>query len=106
MLSKCLRDIRLAANHLSNLNNETEAGLLLGAQEAGVLVSRKNHGAHHRSPFDGHYCIVSGMWDPLLDGTEFFRKLEHFFHQRTGVEPRSWYEPNEDWKELERPQST
>ena len=36
-------------------------------QDAGVLVSRKAHGAHHRAPFEGNYCIVSGIWNPILD---------------------------------------
>ncbi len=36
-------------------------------QDAGVLVSRRAHGAHHRAPFEGNYCIVSGIWNPVLD---------------------------------------
>ena len=32
-----------------------------------MLVSRRAHGAHHRAPFDGNYCIVSGVWNPVLD---------------------------------------
>ena len=32
-----------------------------------MLVSRRAHGAHHRAPFEGNYCIVSGIWNPVLD---------------------------------------
>ena len=32
-----------------------------------MLVSRRAHGAHHRAPFEGNYCIVSGIWNPILD---------------------------------------
>lgn len=46
------------------------------------------HGAHHKSPFEGNYCIVSGLWNPLLDNTGFFRKLEDLVHATTKVEPR------------------
>ena len=61
------------------------------------------HGAHHRSPFEGNYCIVSGLWNPLLDSSLFFRNMEKLIHERTGVEPRCWHEPEHDWAEVERP---
>ena len=58
------------------------------AQEAGVLVSRRAHGAHHKAPFEGNYCIVSGFWNPILDAegsdASFFRRLERFVLARTG----------------------
>jgi hypothetical protein len=66
-------------------------------QEMGVLVSRKSHGAHHRKPFASNYCIVSGMWNPILDGTGFFRWMEDAVLARTGVEPRCWHEPDYTW---------
>lgn len=72
-------------------------------QDANILISRKAHGAHHRSPFEGNYCIVSGLWNEPLDRSRFFRKMEKFLHEKTGVEPRCWHEPEHDWKELERP---
>ena len=76
------------------------------AQEAGLLISRKDHGAHHKAPFDGNYCIVSGIWNPILDqnGDEnsFFRVMERFIYDVWSVEPRCWYEPNDEWMELER----
>jgi hypothetical protein len=76
-------------------------------QEAGLLISRRDHGAHHKAPFDGNYCIVSGLWNPILDqnGDEnaFFRALERLVHKATGVEPRCWLEElPEDWQELTR----
>ena len=76
-------------------------------QEWGLLISRRDHGSHHKAPFDGNYCIVSGLWNPILDqdGAEngFFRSLERFVHGMTGVEPRCWLgELPEDWQELSR----
>ena len=51
---------------------------VLWAQENGLLISRKMHGAHHLAPFEGNYCIVSGFWNPILDqdGSDrgFFRR--------------------------------
>jgi ubiquitin-conjugating enzyme E2 variant len=73
------------------------------AQDAGLLISRKDHGAHHKAPFDGNYCIVSGIWNPILDmnGDEnsFFRVLERFIHSTWRVEPRCWHDPVDDWAE-------
>jgi ubiquitin-conjugating enzyme E2 variant len=80
----------------------TDACLTI-SQEAGVLVSRRVHGAHHRAPFEGNYAIVSGFWNPILDagGSQqgFFRRLERAVHNWTGVEPRCWHEPTYAWEE-------
>ena len=74
------------------------------AQNAGLLISRKAHGAHHKAPFEGNYCIVSGLWNEALDqsGSDqgFFRKLERFVAAQTGVEPRCWYEPKYELEQL------
>lgn len=32
------------------------------------MISRRDHGAHHKAPFDCKYSIVSGWCTPLLDG--------------------------------------
>ena len=68
-------------------------------QDAGLLVSRRAHGAHHRAPFEGNYCIVSGIWNHALDSSGFFRRLETFIAARTGIEPRCWHEPQYTWQE-------
>jgi len=64
--------------------------LVLAAQDAGLLVSRRDHGQHHKAPFEGHYCIVSGYWNSILDESGFFRKLEQAIFKQTGVAPRCW----------------
>ena len=78
-------------------------------QDAGLLISRRAHGAHHRAPFEGNYCIVSGWWNPILDAdgssnSSFFRKMEQLVYKLYGVEPRCWYEPQSDWEEQAKPQ--
>jgi len=83
---------------------------IVAAQEAGILISRKAHGAHHKAPFEGNYSIVSGWWNPVLDGDggegSFFRKLEKIVYDMYGVEPRCWHEPRDDWMEEERASGT
>ncbi|KAA6416684.1 MAG: low CO2-induced protein [Trebouxia sp. A1-2] len=77
---------------------------VVSLQNAGLLISRKAHGAHHKAPFEGNYCIVSGLWNEALDqsGSDqgFFRKLERFVAAKTGVEPRCWYEPKYELEQL------
>ncbi|KAF0897757.1 hypothetical protein E2562_000468 [Oryza meyeriana var. granulata] len=68
-------------------------------QAAGVLVSRGQHAAHHRAPYNNNYCIVSGMWNGLLDRHMVFEALEMVVFFRTGVRPRSWGEPDAAWTE-------
>ncbi|KAI3433904.1 hypothetical protein D9Q98_003706 [Chlorella vulgaris] len=80
---------------------------VVALQESGLLISRKAHGAHHKSPFNCNYSIVSGMWNPVLDGdnpeTSVWMRLERYIHSAYGVEPRSWYEPEQAWQEQQRP---
>lgn len=68
-------------------------------QDAGVLVSRAQHAAHHRQPYNTNYCIVSGMWNGLLDRYKVFEALEMVVYFRTGIRPRSWGETDASWKE-------
>ena len=68
-------------------------------QDAGVLVSRTQHAAHHRQPYSTNYCIVSGMWNGLLDRYKVFEALEMVVYFRTGIRPRSWDETDASWKE-------
>ncbi len=64
-----------------------------------MLISRKAHGAHHRPPFEGNYCIVSGWWNRPLDGSGFLRWLENAVLALTGVEPRCWHAPEYEIEE-------
>ena len=59
-------------------------------QDAGVLISCRAHGAHHRPPFAGNYCIVSGAWNVALDRSGVLEAAESALYARTGVPPRCW----------------
>lgn len=73
--------------------------LVVALQDGGVLVSRSQHAAHHRPPYNNNYCIVSGAWNEVLDGCNFFEAMEMVIFFRFGVRPRSWSEPNSAWTE-------
>ncbi|XP_015080635.1 fatty acid desaturase 4, chloroplastic [Solanum pennellii] len=73
--------------------------IVLALQDAGVLVSREQHADHHRVPYNNNYCIVSGIWNSILDESKFFELMEMIFFFKFGVRPRSWSEPNSEWIE-------
>jgi len=53
-------------------------------QDTGFILSRKEHGLHHSAPYEGHYCILTGVCNPVLDKTKFFRWLEKVVYMLTG----------------------
>jgi hypothetical protein len=59
-------------------------------QKVGLTVGRKGHAQHHVAPYDGNYCIVSGVCNQALDQSGFFRRLEHVIYQKNGVESNAW----------------
>jgi palmitoyl-[glycerolipid] 3-(E)-desaturase len=60
-------------------------------QRYGVAVPRTMHARHHARPFEGNYCIVSGICNPWLDNMGFFRRCEYvIYHYWTGVEANAW----------------
>ncbi|CAN4102739.1 unnamed protein product [Withania somnifera] len=78
---------------------------VLSLQDAGILVSRSQHAAHHRPPYNNNYCIVSGLWNEYLDRSKCFEFLEMIFFFKFGVRPRSWSEPDSEWIEETETQS-
>ncbi|XP_057809873.1 fatty acid desaturase 4, chloroplastic-like [Salvia miltiorrhiza] len=78
--------------------------LVVALQDAGVLVSPLQHAAHHRPPYNNNYCIVSGVWNELLDGSHLFEAMEMLIFFKFGVRPRSWSEPNSAW--TQEPETT
>ena len=54
-------------------------------QDIGLVLSKKEHGLHHTSPFEGHYCILTGVCNSFLDDSKFFRHLENVVYKFTGT---------------------
>ncbi|KAL1556018.1 Fatty acid desaturase 4, chloroplastic [Salvia divinorum] len=80
--------------------------LVAALQDGGVLVSRSQHAAHHRAPYNNNYCIVSGAWNEVLDASKFFEIMEMVIFFKFGVRPRSWTEPNTGWVEEAEAEAT
>ncbi|KZV16490.1 Fatty acid desaturase A [Dorcoceras hygrometricum] len=64
--------------------------LVVALQDAGVILPRAEHAAHHHVPFDSHYCIVTGVWNRFLDKFKIFWAMEMILFFIFGVRPRSW----------------
>ena len=84
----------------SHLKRGDVPPLVLALQDAGVLISCRAHGAHHRAPFSCQYCIVSGLWNDALDAG-VLTAAERLIFDRTGVAPRGWSEPASSWAQVE-----
>jgi len=59
-------------------------------QKFKVTINRAPHAKHHMAPYEGNYCIVSGVHNEWLDSTGFFRRLEHVIYKLNGVESNAW----------------
>lgn len=59
-------------------------------QKSGLTIDRKVHALHHLEPFEGNYCIISGICNPILDQTGLFRRMEHLIYRWNGVESNAW----------------
>jgi ubiquitin-conjugating enzyme E2 variant len=59
-------------------------------QQLGITIARGPHAQHHLAPYDGNYCIISGVCNPVLDESGFFRRLEHIIYNMNGVESNAW----------------
>ncbi|KAL3895991.1 MAG: hypothetical protein SGPRY_013378 [Prymnesium sp.] len=68
------------------------SGWQRGLQSIGIALPVKEHVAHHKPPFDKHYCILTGRLNGLLDSEPllFWRRLEALVYRINGQEPNSW----------------
>lgn len=59
-------------------------------QKSGLTIRRTPHALHHMAPYEGNYCIISGIHNDWLDESGFFRRLEHLVYNINGVESNAW----------------
>ena len=58
-------------------------------QRTGLILSKPHHDVHHSSPFDTHYCITAGLWNPLFERYKLFDRLERAIRRWVpGTDPR------------------
>lgn len=66
-------------------------------QKVGIAIGKREHGVHHRLPWNSDYCIVSGIMNKPLDKIEFWPKYERAIHALTGKEAEAWQQ--KDYRE-------
>mmetsp|Transcript_6549 Transcript_6549/g.9958 ORF Transcript_6549/g.9958 Transcript_6549/m.9958 type:complete len:109 (-) Transcript_6549:23-349(-) len=59
-------------------------------QDASLTIPRVPHALHHMAPYEGNYCIVSGLCNPVLDNHGVFRRMERVVYNMNGVEANCW----------------
>ncbi|CAA7025311.1 unnamed protein product [Microthlaspi erraticum] len=70
--------------------------LVVTLQDMGLILSRREHVEHHRAPHNNNYCIMSGVWNKILNESKFFDALEKILYFQFGVRPRSWTDRNSE----------
>jgi len=66
----------------------TPPPVVAGFQSMHIILNRKEHQVHHHTPFDRYYCITTGWLNPLLASFAFWKRMEMFITEITGVKPR------------------
>lgn len=74
----------------AHMTKKEVPGYVNTLQELGISIGRVPHAQHHIAPYKGNYCIVSGLCNPLLDKSGFFRWMEHKVYDINGIESNSW----------------
>ncbi|MDB6015871.1 MAG: Kua-ubiquitin conjugating enzyme hybrid localization domain protein [Pedosphaera sp.] len=57
-------------------------------QNLGILQSTHHHALHHTDPKNSHYCTVTNLLNPILDGIRFWDGLEFALARTTGLQRR------------------
>lgn len=58
-------------------------------QHAGLILSTPHHDIHHTRPYNTHYCITVGVWNPLFERFDLFDRLERAIRRWVpGTDPR------------------
>ena len=74
----------------SHMSKSEVPGWVNTLQDLGISIGRVPHAQHHIAPYDGNYCIVSGLCNETLDKSGFFRWMEHRVYEMNGVQSNAW----------------
>lgn len=64
------------ANEIHAWSHQRCSGFIRVLQEIGLLSSCRQHGQHHKAPFDCRYCVLTDWLNPLLDYSRFWHGME------------------------------
>jgi ubiquitin-conjugating enzyme E2 variant len=80
----------LATNQFHQWAHTARPPALAGAlQRLRIALPPVHHARHHAAPHTTHYCITSGLLNPLLQRLRLFSRLEAVVVRLTGATPRA-----------------
>ena len=54
-------------------------------QDIRILQTGKHHARHHTDPKNSHYCTITNILNPVLDGVRFWDGLEWLLAKTIGL---------------------
>jgi ubiquitin-conjugating enzyme E2 variant len=54
-------------------------------QDVRLLQTARHHARHHTDPKNSHYCTVTNYLNPVLDGVDFWNRLERLLERAVGL---------------------
>ncbi len=61
-------------------------------QRHGLILGRRAHALHHRSPHTVNYCLATGWMNSIASAIDLFPRLERLIERLTGFRPRGDYD--------------
>ncbi len=75
--------------HKSEHRTRKENGWLISfLQDIKILQTAKHHARHHTDPKNSHYCTMTNILNPVLDGTNFWNSVEWLLARTISLERR------------------
>jgi ubiquitin-conjugating enzyme E2 variant len=68
--------------HRTPAENEAFISLL---QRIRLIQTPRHHGHHHTNPKNSHYCVLTNLLNPILDGIKLWDTLEWVISSLSGV---------------------
>ena len=92
LVERLLRVLDLVLGNSGPLHYVARMLAYLAPHYLGIALPFAEHIAHHKPPFDKHYCILTGGLNAVLDSEPvlFWRRLEALVYACNGQEPLSW----------------
>jgi hypothetical protein len=83
--------IAVNANEVHKWNHmpaKQRGRIVVALQKVALLQTPQHHGKHHSGRIDSHYCVITNLVNPMLEGLRFWRTLEWLIEYSFGIAKR------------------